>query len=220
MTTLQLSRLHHPVESLGFGRRAGIWFQGCTVHCPGCVSVDTWRSDRSKECSVEDVSAWLIALDDSRLDGITISGGEPSDQPAALVSLLARLSEWIGTQGRDVDVLLYTGRELSEFDALVPGALDLVDAVVSGPFVADLAGEDALRGSANQQVTAITELGRSRYPADTLEADYGSQRSRMAVHVDGSSIWMVGIPLPGTMPALSAALRDRGVDLVKESWLS
>lgn len=220
MTTLQLSRLHHPVESLGFGRRVGIWFQGCTVHCPGCVSVDTWRRDRNTECTVDDVLDWVLALDDPSVDGITISGGEPTDQPDALRALLTGLAEWIPTRDREIDILLYTGRDFHEAAMLAPGVFDLADAVVSGPFVASLAGRDALRGSSNQVVTAVSDLGQRRYQAATLEADYASQRSRMAVHVDESSIWMVGIPLPSTMAALSGALHSRGVDLGKESWLS
>jgi anaerobic ribonucleoside-triphosphate reductase activating protein len=184
------------------------------------VSVDTWRPDRATECAVDDVLGWLAALDDPLLDGITISGGEPTDQPAALIALLSGLGEWIAEQDREIDILLYSGRELSGIHDLAPGVLELVDAVVSGPFVADLAGADALRGSSNQEVTPFTALGGLRYHAASLEADYGQQRSRMAVHVDGTSIWMVGIPLPGTMTALSDRLRERGVGLVKESWLS
>jgi hypothetical protein len=34
-TTLRLNRMHHPVTTLGYGTRAGIWVQGCTIGCPG-----------------------------------------------------------------------------------------------------------------------------------------------------------------------------------------
>ncbi|MCT5046402.1 radical SAM protein, partial [Pseudomonas aeruginosa] len=27
---------------MGTGRRLGIWFQGCSIRCPGCISADTW----------------------------------------------------------------------------------------------------------------------------------------------------------------------------------
>lgn len=219
MTRLLLSRLHHPVDNLGYGTRAAIWFQGCAIHCPGCTSVDTWRRDPETECEVDDVLAWVDGLSEDTVDGITISGGEPTDQPEALLVLLQGLAKRFHSRTREFDVLLYTGRELEELHVRAPGVLDLVDAVVSGRFIATLAGSHALRGSANQTVTAKSELGARRYPAADLERRYGEQRSRMGLHVDDQSIWMVGIPLPGTMSALTATLRERGVDITKESWL-
>lgn len=220
MTRLLLSRLHHPVDNLGYGTRAVIWFQGCTVHCPGCISVDTWRRDPETECEVDDVLAWVDGLDEDALDGLTISGGEPSDQPDALLALLTGLAERFNSRTPEVDVLLYTGRDLEELHERAPGVLDLLDVVVAGSFISTQAGSHALRGSANQTVTTTSALGASRYPTADLELQYGEQRSMMALHVDDSSIWMVGIPLPGTMPALAASLRERGVEITKESWLT
>ena len=37
-----LNRVHFPVTALGPGRRVGIWLQGCSIRCPGCMSLDTW----------------------------------------------------------------------------------------------------------------------------------------------------------------------------------
>ena len=42
VTGVGVSRLHFPVTTLGPGRRAAIWLQGCSIHCRGCVSRDTW----------------------------------------------------------------------------------------------------------------------------------------------------------------------------------
>lgn len=39
-----LSRLHFPVTTLGPGRRIGVWFQGCSIRCAGCISRDTWET--------------------------------------------------------------------------------------------------------------------------------------------------------------------------------
>jgi anaerobic ribonucleoside-triphosphate reductase activating protein len=43
---LALSPIHYPVRSLGPGAQAGIWFQGCSIRCRGCISSDTWAPDR------------------------------------------------------------------------------------------------------------------------------------------------------------------------------
>src|SRR5699024_2336095 len=160
------------------------------------------------------------ALAPDVLDGITISGGEPTDQPDALLELLSGLAERFHPRTREFDVLLYTGRDLEDVRDRVPGALELRDVVVAGHDRSSQGGAHARRGPANQAVTAVATLGARRYPAADLEARYGDQRSRMALHVDDRSIWMVGIPLPGTMPALTASLRERGVGITRESWLS
>ncbi|WP_461325238.1 4Fe-4S cluster-binding domain-containing protein [Bradyrhizobium diazoefficiens] len=45
---ISVSRIHFPVTTLGPGRRLGIWFQGCSIRCPGCISMDTWMEGAGK----------------------------------------------------------------------------------------------------------------------------------------------------------------------------
>ena len=42
---IAINKAHFPVTVLGPGRRIGIWLQGCSIHCKGCVSQDTWAAD-------------------------------------------------------------------------------------------------------------------------------------------------------------------------------
>ena len=86
MTELALSRIHFPVTMLGPGMRIGIWFQGCSIRCSGCISLDTWASERgitSVEAVFQTMQPFL-----PHADGLTVSGGEPFDQPLALVRFL------------------------------------------------------------------------------------------------------------------------------------
>ena len=46
MTSIAISRVHFPVTTLGPRRRLGIWMQGCSIRCPGCISADTWATGR------------------------------------------------------------------------------------------------------------------------------------------------------------------------------
>ncbi len=219
MTSLLLSRLHFPIHNLGYGCRAGIWFQGCTVYCRGCVSRDTWPFDPARRSSVEDVLAWVHALPAGTLDGITLSGGEPTDQPGALRELLAGLNDWRNGYDRPVDILMYSGRSAGQLDRQFGWLAGAIDVLVSEPFVAARATECALRGSANQIVRTCTDLGRDRYPDYLLEDDYQDQRRSLAVHVDDRAVWMVGIPLPGDLRRLEHDLTARGIDLTRTSWL-
>ena len=99
---ISVSRIHFPVTTLGPGRRLGIWFQGCSIRCPGCISMDTWaegRGNTTVEEVVNSIIPWI-----SKADGITISGGEPFDQPDALLELTARIRS-----KTEADILVFTG---------------------------------------------------------------------------------------------------------------
>jgi anaerobic ribonucleoside-triphosphate reductase activating protein len=80
--------MHFPVTTLGPGRRVGVWLQGCSIRCQGCISVDTWIKDRGITTVDEVVTALQLWL--SRADGITVSGGEPFDQTACWSSSACR----------------------------------------------------------------------------------------------------------------------------------
>ena len=89
---VNLSRLHFPVSSLGYGQRVAVWFQGCSLQCPGCVSRDTWEHGLGTmplERLVEQIARWSDAA-----DGLTVSGGEPFEQPDALRELLLWWRDW------------------------------------------------------------------------------------------------------------------------------
>jgi len=215
VTSMLLSRLHYPVRNLGFGVRAGIWFQGCTVHCRGCVSRDTWPFDDNHRCEIDAVIAWLDDLD-GPVDGITISGGEPTDQPDALRALLDALSP----RRADSDILVYSGKPSAQLEQECPWLWGRVDLLISEPFAADESANCALRGSANQRVYRCSSLAERRYPTGSFEETYGQQRQQISIHVDNTSVWMVGIPKVGDLARMRDALADRGVSAVRTSWLS
>ena len=213
---IAISRVHHPVTVLGPGRRAGIWMQGCSIRCSGCASVDTWGGG-GPTVEVDEVLRWLAGLPDGEVDGVTISGGEPTDQPAALAALLAGIGAWraAGPDPSAVDVLVFTGRHPEWLETAEARLLDGADAVVAGPYVAAHAGSTPLRGSENQRLVPLTALGRDLYQPDRLPT-----RRAMQVEVDDDGLWMIGIPLPGDLPRLQELVERRGVRLKGLSWLS
>ncbi|MCA1696856.1 MAG: radical SAM protein, partial [Actinobacteria bacterium] len=50
--------MHHPVTTLGYGTRAGVWVQGCTIGCHGCASRDTWAVTEGTVVRPADVVCW------------------------------------------------------------------------------------------------------------------------------------------------------------------
>ncbi len=101
--TLELNKAHWPVTVLGPGRRIGLWVQGCSIHCPGCVSQDTWPKDPARAIAVPELIAWCRKVTAGTFDGVTISGGEPFEQPAGLAALLEALVAWRRERHLDAD---------------------------------------------------------------------------------------------------------------------
>jgi anaerobic ribonucleoside-triphosphate reductase activating protein len=207
-----LNRAHYPVTVLGPGRRIGLWTQGCGIGCGGCVARDTWAAPPASSLDVADVVAWCDAVE-GPVDGITVSGGEPFDQPAALDELLRRLADWRG--GRAIDFLCYSGRSLSALRSRFPDVLRRLDAVIPGPFVARLAPGLKWRGSTNQELVPLSPLGHERYDH---EIDAPADRTRLQVSMRGDTVYHIGVPRPGDLDALERALARRGVAYTEASW--
>lgn len=212
-TELFLSRLHWPVTTLGYGRRIGIWFQGCSIRCKECCSLDTWIAEPAHATTVEEVLAWIEIQPLEQVDGFTISGGEPFDQPVALMRLLQALNSLRVAASRSKDILVYSGfawRTLRQRHALV---LESIDTLVSEPYVRTRP-TDGLSGSANQVVRCLTEIGRLRHGA--VAASGGPARIQM--HFDGHRLWMIGIPQRGALDVLQERLAASGIALSDCSW--
>ncbi len=199
---LSLSRMHFPVTTLGPGRRIGIWFQGCSIRCPGCISADTWGPGHrrlSLERLLEQITPWL-----HEAEGITISGGEPFDQFDALQSLLEglrRLSE--------LDILVYSGYSLEQLAEPLFQTKGLIDALISDPYIEALGQTMALRGSDNQRLNLLTPLGRARlgrYERLLKPAD----KALDLMFDENGSVWMAGIPRRGDLLRLRDLLHEQG----------
>ena len=213
---LQLNKAHYPVTALGPGRRIGIWTQGCSIQCPGCVSLDTWKPDRSKSIEVAALIAWCKRVCGGATDGITVSGGEPFDQPKALGALLDGLVHWRRASGQTFDILCYSGYRLERLRKDHASLLKQLDALMCDPFVEALPTLRPWRGSDNQRLVALTALGHERYDAHVDVAS--GEPKRFQVVADGKRIWFVGIPHRGDLDRIEQACAERGVSLAATSW--
>lgn len=198
--TLHLSRVHFPVRTLGPGARIGIWFQGCSIRCTGCISMDTWDPERGETtvgAVLSVVEPWL-----QQADGITISGGEPFDQPEALRLLLTAL------RGRVAgDILVYSGYPL---EALALESFEgLFDVLVADPFDTRSSQTLALRGSDNQRLIPMTVLGRFRYGREAL-VDGRPGTLEIMFDDETGEVFLAGIPRRGDLRRLAKILAEMG----------
>lgn len=213
---MMLSRIHFPVTSLGPGRRVAIWFQGCSIGCPGCVSRDTWQKRDDTLVSVEFVIEHCRRDFGDEVEGITISGGEPFDQAAALAALLDGLTRWRKDKNLAIDFLCFSGLPFARLRSDFPGILDSLDAIIPEPYVNGLPTSRVWRGSSNQPLIPLSELGRERYQS-FIAAERGGKGAFQVVAQAGH-IWFVGIPGRGDMDRLAEAGRRRGIVQEDVSW--
>lgn len=211
---LAVNKAHHPVTALGPGTRAAIWVQGCSIHCRGCLSHDTWDADPAREVEVGDLLAWIESLPAASVDGVTISGGEPFDQPDALLALVEGLDAWRAELAHEVDLLAFSGYPLRRLEDRHAALLARLDAVIAEPFRRDRPTRLLWRGSSNQRLVPFSALGRRRY-GPYLEQEV--ERPPMQAVVD-EAIWYVGVPRAGDLDRLDALLAERGVHQGAVSW--
>jgi anaerobic ribonucleoside-triphosphate reductase activating protein len=207
---LRLARIHYPITVLGPGRRVGVWVQGCSIGCRGCMSQDTWPSAGGNAIPVAAlVEVILAARDYEGLVGVTISGGEPFEQPEALLEVLLSVrSAW-----PDADILIYSGYSLSRLRRVHSAILDLVDAAITEPFVAGSETDALWRGSANQVLTTFSDRARDRYAEATRQAGLSLQ-----VGVDDQGLFITGVPRRGDLDRVREMLVGRGLRLDGVSW--
>lgn len=198
---VSVSRLHFPVTTLGPGQRIGLWLQGCSLSCPGCISVDTWEHGRGL-VSLEAVRARLSQLAPSAA-GLTVSGGEPLDQPEAL---RAFLEHWRSVS--KASVLLFTGREWDEAEVWFTANAGLVDCVISGRYRSDLPQTLALRGSDNQELRILSDLGEEFRAYDRVITP-SDRRLDVMFDKEGDA-WLAGIPARGELGRLRRLLAAQG----------
>ncbi|MDR1798167.1 MAG: anaerobic ribonucleoside-triphosphate reductase activating protein [Clostridiales Family XIII bacterium] len=140
----------------GPGMRMAIFLQGCPHACEGCHNPQSWPMDGGTETTAEALLAKIRA--NPLLTGVTLTGGEPLLQAAALLPLAGALAG--GTEGKRYDLAIYTGYT---FEEIMEGAVPDRDAVlallacastlIDGRFVlAQKSLALPFRGSVNQRI--------------------------------------------------------------------
>ncbi|MBV8761881.1 MAG: radical SAM protein [Deltaproteobacteria bacterium] len=154
MTAPRVHAIEPRSRANGPGTRFVIWFQGCTLGCAGCFNPST-HAGGGRELALE-------TLDFGDVDGISLSGGEPMQQPEAALALLQL------ARTRGLSTLMFSGYTRAEIEAmpLGPDVLAHLDVLVDGRYVAGERLATGLRGSANQRIHLLT----ARYTLADVEA--------------------------------------------------
>lgn len=205
MLKVGISRVHFPVTTLGPGKRLGIWFQGCSLRCEGCISVDTWATAKT----LIPIDQLMMALSSylPLVDGITISGGEPFDQFDALLAIVAQLRE-----KTKVDILVYTGYSIEDIPDQLQQIKPYIDVLISDPFQRQTSQTLRLRGSDNQRLHCFTSQAKEKYAYYQQVVTTNDNVLDVMFDAEGV-VWFAGIPKHDDFIKLQTILKQQGHQL-------
>lgn len=148
----------------GIGFRTSLFVSGCRHHCKGCFNEVTWDFNYGKPYTKEVQQNILESLNNPRIDGLTILGGEPfepENQKDILYLILNIRNElpektiWIysgylweeliHSNNKPFPRTVYTDAILSNIDILVDGEFELDKKDISLDY----------RGSSNQRIIDV-----------------------------------------------------------------
>ncbi len=158
---LNLAALMKGTRMVGPGLRDAIWVQGCSLRCTGCAN----QAYLAHEPRVRMPVARLLAHARTRrhlIDGISVLGGEPTEQPRAVAALLR------GVRDLGLSTVVFSGYTYERLrrDADCADLLRYTDLLIDGPFIA--AQHDPIlhwRGSRNQRLLRLSD----RFTEEDLE---------------------------------------------------
>ncbi len=138
----------------GPGVRVSLFVSGCRNHCKGCFNPETWDFDYGRPFTRATEDEIIEALRPSWIQGLSILGGEPTEEEnaAVLIPFLKRVRAVLP----DKDIWLYSGYT---YEALRDKEiLTLADVLVDGPFLLEQKDAGlAFRGSRNQRIIDLRE---------------------------------------------------------------
>ena len=139
----------------GPGMRFTLWTQGCTKGCKGCFNPETWGLDyESRNSRYDPVEFARYVIENYKVDGITLTGGDPLEQPEALLSFLQELHrDDIALEKYPKGIICFTGYLMEEIEQmpLVQECLEYIDLLIEGRFIEELKYSNGLAGSTNQR---------------------------------------------------------------------
>jgi anaerobic ribonucleoside-triphosphate reductase activating protein len=185
--SVRLGSLIDATEAEGPGMRFVIWTQGCSLGCADCCNPHLWSASGGEEWSQD---ALWDRLADARsrhpdLEGLTLVGGEPFEQDAALAAFCRRVRE------AGLTVMAFSGYTRAELEGRGSQLLGEVDLLVDGRYELD------------RYTTSVRWIGSTNQTLHFLSSAYAPDDSRFRepnhaeVRLDHRGVvQVVGFPFP------------------------
>lgn len=179
-------------EAEGIGERFALWTQGCTLACPDCCNPHLWNPNGGAAWTADALLERVLAAKARRpaLEGLTLIGGEPFEQDAAL----APLAE--GVRAAGLTVMAFTGYWLEDLQARRSPLLPHVDVLVDGPYERErYTTARRFVGSTNQRMHFLSD-------AYTPDDPRLHEPNTAELRYDGEGdVQVVGFPFPSVRDA-------------------
>lgn len=180
----------------GPGNRICIWTQGCTKGCKGCFNPESWSNKITNQWTPQALAQHVLSQE---CDGITISGGDPLEQPEALLEFLRALhldgdGESLRAEFLPKGIICFTGYLKEELAGAAAECLEYIDLLIDGRYMEQLRYTSGLAGSSNQRFhfSSLPGRGESRLQRAEILIDQAVE-----VHVDDidpSIVRITGFP--------------------------
>jgi len=179
-----LINLHSTIKSSrvnGPGDRFVIWTQGCRKMCKNCYNPETWSHYRN---NLIDIDLLVEEIKNSSISGVTISGGDPFEQPEELFYLLREIKQLDLSDG----VIVFSGYTIDEIRVReeLRKCLDYIDVLIDGLYIDEKRITNGLAGSSNQEFHFLTD----KISRDSINID-----QEVEIHSLGELIQITGFPL-------------------------
>ena len=188
MSTLNVASIVDRTEAEGPGVRFAIWVQGCPLRCPGCCNPEQLAFVPRDAVSPDALAERALR---AGVEGVSVLGGEPFAQAAAL----ARFTQRVSAHG--LSVMVYSGYTLEELrawsDEGVSALLATTDLLVDG------------RYEATQRTTARRWIGSTNQRLHFLTARYAPDeacfhgRNTVEIHLREGELVLNGWPALGAL---------------------
>ena len=159
-----IERVIYPISTLGPGERIVIWTSGCSKKCHNCISQEMLLPKPEKDVPMSQLIDFIMKIiKENNVDGITISGGDPLEQPDELLELVSAVNSVCS------DILVYTGYTLNELCQILPplkmqSLKNHIAVLIDGRYIDELNDNATpLIGSINQKIHYFDSDLKPRY---------------------------------------------------------
>lgn len=157
-----VARVLYPVKVLGIGNRVGIWTSICKHKCDGCSNPELWEANDSQKVSIEELFNTIKQINEfKKIDGFTITGGDPfyqADELNKLIDKLLQISD---------DIIIYTGFTYQELldskNKDIKDILNKISILIDGKYIKELNDNSFMVGSSNQQKIILNKKYQQEY---------------------------------------------------------
>lgn len=160
--------------SNGPGKRGVVWVQGCDKACKGCFNQEAQSYCGGYEMSPEEI---LKEFDLNKIEGLTVSGGEPFDQREELKKLLTLAEE------KQLNTLVYSGYVYEQLLSNNFEVLRHCNYIIDGPYMKDKPSKCRWAGSGNQR---FLQLKDGHIEKNLTESEDYSQTAEIFIEESGN----------------------------------